>query len=312
MAEREGTSSRRGRRSPQESSVDPAAQAMLAFADEIGASTAFSRADAMAPCNIGGAGMCCKHCGMGPCRLTKDGQTGVCGATIDTIQARNFIRSDRGRGGGALRSRPRHGVHCSRRWPTAKPRATPSATWPSCAPWRPCTALPIEGRSPEEIANDLADLYIAQFGQQRGEVAPIRRAPQKRQEAVGRTGRHPARHRPRSGRSPAPHPHRRRPGRRAHPAPRHAHRPGRRLGRLDDRHRHLRHPVRHARAHPGTGQPGRAEGRHGQRRRPRPRADPERDDRGRHRRTRRSSSTPRPRAPRASTWPASAAPPTRS
>ena len=32
-------------------------------------------------------------CGMGPCRLTKDGQVGVCGATIDTIQARNLVRS---------------------------------------------------------------------------------------------------------------------------------------------------------------------------------------------------------------------------
>jgi len=41
--------------------------------------------------------------------------------------------------------------------------------------------IPIEGRSPEEIANDLADLYIAQFGQQKGEVAPARRAPAKRQ-----------------------------------------------------------------------------------------------------------------------------------
>jgi hydroxylamine reductase (hybrid-cluster protein) len=30
---------------------------------------------------------------MGPCRLTKDGMTGVCGATIDTIQARNLIRA---------------------------------------------------------------------------------------------------------------------------------------------------------------------------------------------------------------------------
>ncbi len=40
--------------------------------------------------------------------------------------------------------------------------------------------IPIEGRSPEEIANDLADLYIAQFGQQRGEIVPVRRAPAKR------------------------------------------------------------------------------------------------------------------------------------
>src|SRR4030066_1939385 len=81
------------KRSPEESSADPAAQQMLIRADELGLSTAFSRADEMVPCNIGGAGMCCKMCGMGPCRLTKDGQTGVCGATIDTIQARNLIRA---------------------------------------------------------------------------------------------------------------------------------------------------------------------------------------------------------------------------
>ena len=83
----------RKKRTPEESSIDPAAQQMLIRADEMGISTAFSRADAMAPCNIGSAGMCCKLCGMGPCRLTKDGQTGVCGATIDTIQARNLIRA---------------------------------------------------------------------------------------------------------------------------------------------------------------------------------------------------------------------------
>src|SRR4030067_867568 len=81
------------KRSLEEKSIDPAAQAMLIRADELGISTAFTRADNLAPCNIGGAGMCCKLCGMGPCRLTKDGQTGICGATIDTIQARNLIRA---------------------------------------------------------------------------------------------------------------------------------------------------------------------------------------------------------------------------
>ena len=83
----------KGKRTYEEQTSDPAAQQMLIRADELGLSTAFRRADEMVPCNIGGAGMCCKICGMGPCRLTKDGQTGVCGATIDTIQARNFIRS---------------------------------------------------------------------------------------------------------------------------------------------------------------------------------------------------------------------------
>jgi carbon-monoxide dehydrogenase catalytic subunit len=42
--------------------------------------------------------------------------------------------------------------------------------------------IKIEGRAPEEIASDLADLYISQFGQQNGEVIPANRAPKKRQQ----------------------------------------------------------------------------------------------------------------------------------
>jgi hypothetical protein len=49
----------------------------------------------MKACPIGADSACCKHCFMGPCRLNaKDpyGKVGVCGATIDTIMARNFAR----------------------------------------------------------------------------------------------------------------------------------------------------------------------------------------------------------------------------
>jgi anaerobic carbon-monoxide dehydrogenase catalytic subunit len=68
---------------------------MLAKAEKDGVETAFHRAAAMKPCPIGAESACCKHCAMGPCRLvTKDpyGKVGVCGATIDTIQSRNFAR----------------------------------------------------------------------------------------------------------------------------------------------------------------------------------------------------------------------------
>ena len=80
-------------RTPEDRSVDPAAIEILALADEKDVSTAFSRADEMRPCPIGADSMCCKICYMGPCRLVKDGQTGVCGATIDTVVARNFARA---------------------------------------------------------------------------------------------------------------------------------------------------------------------------------------------------------------------------
>jgi carbon-monoxide dehydrogenase catalytic subunit len=167
------------KRTPQEQSVDPAAQQMLIRAEELGIETAFTRADAMAACNIGAAGMCCKQCGMGPCRLTKDGQVGVCGATIDTIQARNFIRSIAA--GSAAHSD--HGRDMAFTLKAVANGETEGYRIRDVAKLRMIASkydIPVEGRAPEEIANDLADLYIAQFGQQRGEVIPTIRAPKKR------------------------------------------------------------------------------------------------------------------------------------
>jgi anaerobic carbon-monoxide dehydrogenase catalytic subunit len=69
---------------------------MLEKARRDGVETAFDRAANMKACPIGADSACCKHCFMGPCRLNaKDpyGKVGVCGATIDTIQARNFARN---------------------------------------------------------------------------------------------------------------------------------------------------------------------------------------------------------------------------
>ncbi len=171
----------RARRSYEEQSSDPAAQEMLIHADELGLSTAFTRADDMVPCNIGAAGMCCKLCGMGPCRLTKDGQTGVCGATIDTIQARNLIRA-------IAAGSAAHSDHGRDMAFTLKAVANGEAegyVLRDIAKLRTVAAeygIPIEKRSPQEIANDLADLYIAQFGQQKGSISPVIRAPKKRQK----------------------------------------------------------------------------------------------------------------------------------
>ena len=68
---------------------------MLAKARKDGVEICFDRAATMKACPIGADSACCKHCSMGPCRLnSKDpyGKVGVCGATIDTIMARNFGR----------------------------------------------------------------------------------------------------------------------------------------------------------------------------------------------------------------------------
>lgn len=68
---------------------------MIQKAERDGVELAFHRAADMKPCPIGAESACCKHCAMGPCRLSsKDpySKVGVCGASIDTIQARNFGR----------------------------------------------------------------------------------------------------------------------------------------------------------------------------------------------------------------------------
>jgi carbon-monoxide dehydrogenase catalytic subunit len=80
---------------PSEVTTCKATQQMLTKAQKDGVETAFDRAANMKACPIGADSACCKHCSMGPCRLNaKDpyGKVGICGATIDTIQARNFAR----------------------------------------------------------------------------------------------------------------------------------------------------------------------------------------------------------------------------
>jgi len=175
------------KRTVEEMSQDPATQEMLIRANEMGIGTAFSRADEMAPCNIGSAGMCCKICSMGPCRLTKDGSTGICGATIDTIQARNLIRAIAA--GAAAHSD--HGRDMAFTLKAAANGEAEGYTIRDVAKLRTVASyydIEIEGRSPEDIADELADLYIAQFGQQKGKIILTKRAPKKRQKLWEETG----------------------------------------------------------------------------------------------------------------------------
>jgi len=79
----------------QEASICETTLQMLEKAKRDGVQTCFDRANDMSACPIGAKSACCKNCSMGPCRLSpKDpyAKKGVCGATIDTIQARNFAR----------------------------------------------------------------------------------------------------------------------------------------------------------------------------------------------------------------------------
>ena len=44
-------------------------------------------------CGFGLQGVCCRLCANGPCRITPNAPRGICGASADTIVARNFLRA---------------------------------------------------------------------------------------------------------------------------------------------------------------------------------------------------------------------------
>ncbi|MDA8388963.1 MAG: anaerobic carbon-monoxide dehydrogenase catalytic subunit [Nitrospiraceae bacterium] len=73
-----------------------AAQKIIEWGEAEGLVTCFERAEKMKPCPIGETGACCKVCHMGPCRLVgpkaEEEATGVCGAQLSTIAARNLLR----------------------------------------------------------------------------------------------------------------------------------------------------------------------------------------------------------------------------
>lgn len=77
-----------------ENTPDPAVRQMLNFMQEKGFETTFDRFDKQKPhCSFGLAGICCKNCNMGPCRITEKAQKGTCGADSDLIVSRNFLRA---------------------------------------------------------------------------------------------------------------------------------------------------------------------------------------------------------------------------
>lgn len=166
-------------RTPEERSIDPAAHALLSRAEELGLETAFHRAEQMAPCPIGADGSCCRLCFMGPCRLVKEGQTGLCGATLETITARNFARAVAA--GGAAHSD--HGRDMAFTLAAVAKGEAPGYQIRDPFKLKRVAegfGIPTEGRPVGDIALDLANLFIAQFGQQQGEVCMVQRAPEKR------------------------------------------------------------------------------------------------------------------------------------
>jgi len=179
-------------------SVDSASIKMIEKAAGDGVNTAFDRAAAMKPCPIGAVGSCCRVCGMGPCRVPlpkgkeetpeeKRKRRGVCGATAETIAARNFIRmiaggaaahSDHGRGVAELFVAVAKGEAPGYEIKDEQKLLQLALDW----------GIEIGERSNNEIAIDIGEIALSEFGKQEGEILFLRRAPLKRQDLWRKQG----------------------------------------------------------------------------------------------------------------------------
>lgn len=175
-------------------SVDPASLEMLDVAAQVGISTAWDRLDAQkSQCRFGREGLCCRNCFMGPCRVNPGGkgaQEGVCGATADTIVARNLLRHIAA--GTAAHSD--HGREIVRALRIAAEGKSSAYKIRGPAKLRTLAeeyGIATDGRSDEQIGLELADLLLAEFGKQDGELLNNKRAPEQQQKNWAAAGSAP-------------------------------------------------------------------------------------------------------------------------
>jgi carbon-monoxide dehydrogenase catalytic subunit len=167
-----------------EKSIDSTVNYMLEKASQNGIETTWDRSEKQEPrCGFGELGICCRNCYMGPCRIDPFGngpRQGVCGATAEIIVARNFGRMIAA--GAAAHSD--HGRDVANALLLA-------ATYPGAGysikdvnKLRKVAGIfgvSIDGKTKEDIAREVAEKALENFGRQSGEIPFIKLAPEARQ-----------------------------------------------------------------------------------------------------------------------------------
>ncbi|MHC4364846.1 MAG: anaerobic carbon-monoxide dehydrogenase catalytic subunit [Planctomycetota bacterium] len=173
---------------PKERSSDKAAQEMIKRMAEAGIANAWDRLEAQLPqCGFGKQGVCCRICAMGPCRITKKAPLGVCGADVDTIVARNFLRAI----AAGVSAHSDHGRTVAEVFlATANGEAKDYQIKDTIKLHKLALELGVEvkDRSANEIAVDVGKIALAEFGKSEGTQLMARRAPATRQEIWKKLG----------------------------------------------------------------------------------------------------------------------------
>lgn len=168
---------------------DKIAEASLAKAQRDGAETMWDRRAAQkTQCGFGEAGVCCRICTMGPCRVSpvpgKGAERGICGANADTIVARNTARMVAA-GASAHSDHARdivHALHHSKAEGPYKVRDEAKLRR-IAAEWEIADA---DTKETYALAHELALMALEEFGKPFGTQRFLKRAPKARQEVWAR------------------------------------------------------------------------------------------------------------------------------
>lgn len=147
--------------------------------------TCFDRAEKLKPCPTGAKGACCKHCHMGPCRFVQSSEEkvekGVCGATLATVASRNFLRM-------TVAGAAAHTEHAKEMAFTLLGVAKGEikdfgiADTGKLSDIAKTLDIKAEGRETKDIAHDVAETLINEFGRQRGSLCYLKKTPEKTRE----------------------------------------------------------------------------------------------------------------------------------
>jgi len=152
--------------------------------------TAYDRIDdrGVSACLFGSGGTCCRHCNMGPCQIIDEVEQmiGICGATAETVAARHFARMI----AAGTAAHTDHAREMVMGFIATAKGETPHEIKDidKLHKLAKIFDIEIEGRDKNEIAIELGERALSEFGQQEGQPTMIKRAPKKQQEIWKREG----------------------------------------------------------------------------------------------------------------------------
>jgi carbon-monoxide dehydrogenase catalytic subunit len=143
---------------------------------------------AIQPCLFGEGGTCCRNCSLGPCMMIDNvpETIGICGATPETVAARNFARTV----ASGASAHMDHGRETALTFLDAAKGECPFEIKDEKKLHFMAELYKVktEGRSKQDIAIELGEKVLAEFGRQEGSVVMLGRAPDKRQNLWKKIG----------------------------------------------------------------------------------------------------------------------------